>query len=225
MKDKKHRRSQPCAASNSLAQSQREAINCINLLMLQIFLDPKDINEHNVLPFINYLLRKFELSGIIEEIDILIEVYTTAIRKIREDNYHIKKPPSWFKGTALNLIRNISKEMKKEEKVVTYLQAERYDSIRNKKQVTEPVISEDNLKVKAIIEALDCLSDSDKKIIVWRIVDGYSWSDIAEKMVECGDEAVFDNRLIQRLRKRGQRAIHKLRQTYLSMVEGYSSGS
>lgn len=210
------------AGSTQISPLQKEKIDRINQIMLQIFLDPEDIDEHNVLPFIRHLLLKFNLIGSIHEIDILIEAYTIAIRRIREEDYEIRRPPYWFKGTALNLIRNIRKELDKGEKAREKIKSEQLNYINSKDNLTDSIELEENFRIKAVTNAIDTLNESDRRILNLRIVEGLSWSDIAEKLVDEGTEESFDSKLINCLRKRGQRALKKFRESYLSVIKEYS---
>ena len=187
--------------------SQR--IQLINALMVRIFLDSKDISTHNVLPYIRYLFKKFELDGYFSEFDVLIEAYTIAIRKTKE-GYVIKNPPAWFKGASLMIVRNLKKESKKQDSVKKELKREQRDS-KN--------IESNESDIEGILDAFKNLREEDRYILQLRIVKGLTWSDIAEEMVEGGKEDTFTTELVPRLRKRCQRALERLRNSYQQLAK------
>jgi hypothetical protein len=205
------RRPQKCLkelqTNRSSSSEVIQRIELINNLMVQIFLDPKDIGTHNVLPYIFYLLRKFNLDGYFSEFDVLIEAYTIAISKTKE-GYIIKNPTSWFKGTALMIIRNLKRESKKQ------------DSVKKKLRKEETGIDKvDSLEftneLEPVLVAFKNLREEDRYILTLRIVKGLTWSSIAERMIDEGKEdSVFSAELLVRLRKRCQRALDRLRVNY-----------
>lgn len=198
-------------SSNDIDFATKERIRLINNLMVQIFLDQKDIATHNLLPFIRHLINKFNLNGYLCESDILIEAYTIAINKTKE-GYSINNLPSWFKGTALNIIRNIRAELKKQEAIQKKIVYE-----ASEKKICElPPSDDSNDDVSLILKAFNQLSEDDRYILNLRTVKGLTWSDIAETLISGGKEVKPEDqsKLLARLRQRHKRALNRLRKIH-----------
>lgn len=194
-----------------------ERIRLINALVVQIFLDPKDIDTHNLLPFIRYLIGKFGLSGYVSEVDILIEAYTIAIQNTKTgkktktgEEYVIRNLPAWFKGTALNIIKNLKAELKKQDLIKSEL---KYNQ-RNHENLSFG--DEPNDKTQSILQAFTDLKEADQYLLNLRTVKGFTWLDIAETMIKEGKEPTPTSmdQLLARLRKRHNRALNRLRKRH-----------
>lgn len=178
--------------------------------MVQIFLDSKDIETHNLLPYIRHLVKRFKLGGICE-FDILIETYTIAIKNTKK-GYVIKNRPAWFKSTASHIISNLSREMKKQDLVKSALKYDQSDNL----SLESSNISSD--KIQFLVKAFKNLREEDRHLLNLRVVEGLTWSDIAEKMIADGKEYHVSEELLARLRKRHQRALDRLRKSYKQQV-------
>jgi len=184
----------------------KERIRLINALMVQIFLDPKDIETHNLLPWIHRLVNNFRLYETCE-FDVLIETYTSAIEKTRQ-GYVIKNRPGWFKSTAFNIVSNLSREMKKKDLVQNML---KHDPLE---MDNLEFCGESSDGILHLIKAFENLREEDKHLLNLRVVEGLTWSDIAERMINEGKENTISVETLARLRKRHERALKRLRSHY-----------
>lgn len=188
----------------------KERIRVINALMVQIFLDPKDVETHNLLPYLCHLVKRFQLDGICE-FDVLIETYTIAIRETRK-GYVIKNRPAWFKSTAFHIINNLSREMKKKDLVKNKL---KYDQLEVDNLESCDGSSD---KTRCLIRAFKDLRKEDRYLLNLRVVEGLTWSDIAERMIAEGKENTISVETLARLRKRHERALKRLRSNYENLT-------
>lgn len=196
---------------HSLSPDVKERILLINALMVQIFLDSKDIKTHNLLPYIRYLVNRFGLSGDFCEFEILIEAYAIAIQKTK-DGYVINNLPAWFKGTALNIVRNLKGEIKKQDLIKSKVKG-------NQSNLADQSSHDENRdEIELIIKAFKSLSKDERDLLNLRIVNGLTWSDIAERMIADGKEITFDAKLLTRLRQKHKRALDHLRKKYLQQM-------
>lgn len=184
----------------------KERIRLINALMVQIFLDSKDVETHNLLPYICHLVKSFNL-GEICEFDVLIETYTIAIRETRK-GYVIKNRPAWFKSTAFHIINNLSREMKKKDLVKNKLKHDQSESDHVE------FCDETSDKIRCLIRAFKNLREEDQQLLNLRVVEGLTWLDIAERLIAEGKENIISVEALARLRKRHQRALKRLRSNY-----------
>jgi DNA-directed RNA polymerase specialized sigma24 family protein len=64
--------------------------------------------------------------------------------------------------------------------------------------------------ISAVLKALETLSPGDRSLIQWKIVEGLSWQEVQARLVTEGEDPVPQ----ATLRKRGQRALERLRRAY-----------
>lgn len=198
-------------SDNRLAPEVRDRIRLVNALVLQIFLDPKDIEYHNLLPWIKQRIQQFNLlGGGLCEFEVLIEAYTIAIKKTKE-GYVIENLPAWFKGTTFNIIRNIKRELKRQDSIKNQIKYSQKGS-----EDVSPFSSIENSSVderlQPLLKALETLDDAERALLNLRVVKGLTWSEIAEKMIQSGKEEPIEmEKLLARLRQRCSRILAKLR--------------
>ncbi len=190
-------------------------ISLLNSLMTKILLDPKEARTLNLLLFIRIMLNKFNLESDFDETEILIEAYRRAIDRLRSDpDYVMKNPCNWLKGTALNIIREISYCKEKDRRLrkknnKDYKQQEQNNLICSEDKDIDP-------RVENVIQAFQHLKAQDREILNLRIVQGLSWSDIGARLVSEGQEPENNQKLNARLRQRCRRALKRLRDNYYS---------
>jgi hypothetical protein len=199
-------------SNTSLSSDIKDRIRLINALIVQIFLDSKDIKQHNLLPWINYQVRRFGLTGDLCEFEVLIEAYTIAIKKTK-GGYVINNLPAWFKGTTFNIVRNIKKEIKRQDSIKSNFKD---GQIEMEKLSSYSLIDDD---FKSLLKAFETLCEADRYLLNLRIVKGLTWSDIAEKMIQEGKENPTNmEKLLARLRQRHSRALDRLRKNHQELT-------
>lgn len=175
-------------------------------------LDPSSQEGKAFFLVIQRRLRQYRLDGATSVLDVSSEAYLRAHLLISSGKT-IQNVRAWFMVTALNIIREISRSAVKERYLAqktAYLpyQADRIDEIAE----LELFIKNRDL----LAEALKSLSAEEKKIINLRVLRGLAWSDVRDQLNEVGDITVAT------VRKRGSRALSKLKAAYLSISENTS---
>ncbi|MBD2465734.1 sigma-70 family RNA polymerase sigma factor [Oscillatoria sp. FACHB-1407] len=150
------------------------------------------------LSFIKRTLRQFHLEDIHTEFDIFNESYLRGVDFILKGS-SIKSPKAWMRKTAYNVIRERSRDNHRCQPVESeYMEA---------LLVSEEIIE---LDLEVVRQAYLELESSDRQILELRIVENLSWRDIGERFVEMGESPQNE----PALRKRGQRAMQRLREIY-----------
>lgn len=162
------------------------------------------INLNNIRKFISARLYQFNLTGRYDVDDILNEAYLRWLQKsvISET---MAEREAWFRTTAFNIIRELSREIGKVSLCEPYtlenmhaMEADSADSIAN-----------EHLRL-----ALSSLPRRERTLLEMRFFRGMSWKEIADYQTACG-QAVTESTL----RKQGERAVKALRKIVLDKVQ------
>lgn len=198
----------------------KDKINSFNF-SIKLLLDPSEPQTFIILATIKRHLLQFKIDDDYEPLDIFQEAYIRGFNKLIKGD-EIPCLPAWMKLTALNIVREKFREKQKLNNI-----KEMY------KSGTELIVNCNNnvnsttdANVEILELAIQSLSKKDYKILKLHIIDGLSWRKIAEYLVSIGEELVVDDITITRLRKRGQRALERLRQNYHGIIQtdDYKSG-
>ncbi|MEO0540365.1 MAG: sigma-70 family RNA polymerase sigma factor, partial [Cyanobacteria bacterium P01_A01_bin.105] len=159
----------------------------------------RNAEARSLLVYIDRSLRQFRLQGRFSVIEIFAIAYLRGIEKLsRTPNDPIQKPAAWMRKTIFNVIREKSRESKKECSLV-------FDIEDDAEQLVDDETI--NLDILAVTEAFQCLSIQEQKILRLKHVEGQSWKEVLASM----NEPYLS---LSALRKRGQRALDKLRIEY-----------
>lgn len=194
--------------------------------LFKILLEADTAEFRSLLAFIQYSLSRYNLTSYYSPSDVISEAYIRGIRLISTGKV-ISNPLAWIKRISFNIIRELSRKQSKDNKAIERAAA---DLTVDKIEVDKTNKIDDNLE--SVKEALDLLSPLDQRIITLRAVEGLSWSEIAKRL---GSEGLIDLqtdlKMAGRLRKRGSRAMQRLREMYhtvkpldLSARENIDSG-
>ena len=148
--------------------------------------------------FIKRSLRGFHLEGTHTEIEVFNEAYMRGVALTLKGNT-IRNPKAWIRKTAFNVIRELSREAQR-------CQPRDSDYIESS-LVAEEIIE---LDIEAVLSALQELELSDRLLIELKTVQNLSWKEVGQTLVESGEKPQTE----AALRKRGQRAMQRLRQIY-----------
>ena len=158
--------------------------------------------------FVVRTLRQFHLSRIHDEGDIILSVYLAGITEIVSgktiDNFS-----GWFRAVALRIMTKSYKEEKKEREGI-----KRSENIVETVSDAQGLVNEDFSKqqVDTFINGWNKrLNEMERKILLLIIDEELSWKDIGTQLVFEKYEN-DDNNLVTRVRKKGNRALHKLRE-------------
>lgn len=192
-------------------------IKDLNSLMCQVLQNSKASECHNILPFIKFILSKYDLDCLCDELDIFLEAYTRAIDKLKT-GYIIQDYISWLKGTAFNIIKELSKKNSSKKKLEFLL-------INNEKnEICNQIHKEAEQKVDIILQSFQKLSFKDRQILTLSIIEGLSFHEIGDRLVTGGQEKQNNEALQNKLRQHKHRALKRLRQYYY-LIQGLKAGS
>jgi DNA-directed RNA polymerase specialized sigma24 family protein len=175
---------------------------------VQFLLKPKNPNARSLLAFIHRTIRQFGLQVYITEIDIFVEAYLRGVKYTQEHQTEIRQPKAWMRRTAYNIIRECKRDRQRYSALA-------FDELMDQgppgQSAPEEVDSADIAdSISAVLEALERLSPGDRSLIQWQIVEGLSWQEVQSRLVAEGEDFVP----LATLRKRGQRALERLRRAY-----------
>lgn len=177
-----------------------------------------DDTSQKLLLFIRRTLRQFHLDHQFHESEIVVEAYLRTHKRI-EAGSRIENIPGWLNQVSLNIIREYSRKGKKSQA----LQIQLIDNTHHY-TVSKDTSSEflDSQKIDALLTALAQLKPEDEEILILRNIKGLSWQEISEYL-EAKDLEVGKKHPVQNLRKRGERALARLKQKFFSVDQAPSS--
>lgn len=177
---------------------------------VQVLLRANDPQARSLLACIYCTIRQFGLQTYMTEIDIFVEAYLRGVRYIRQQHLPIDQPKAWMRRTAYNIIRECKRDR------LRYSTAA-FDELMEQGAIPLPCIDADpgldetpmHHSLQRVMLAFQSLSRTDQDLITWKTVDDLSWEQIQARLAAQGVAVSM-----VALRKRGQRALERLRQAY-----------
>jgi len=181
---------------------------------IQFLLKPHNPHARSLLAFIRRSLKQFRLDGHLTEIDIFTEAYLRGIQYLQQADNSIRHPKAWMRITAYNVIRELHRNQSR------YAAAAYDDFIEN--DLGRQVVAQDqqvqlvdaqaiDTDIYAVFQALRALPTCDRILIGLKVINGLSWREIRQWYGQWFDDPAPSEAA---LRKRGQRALERLRQQY-----------
>jgi DNA-directed RNA polymerase specialized sigma24 family protein len=176
---------------------------------VQFLLKPNNPHARSLLAFIKRTIRQFELQGYVTEIDIFVEAYLRGVRYTQQRQEQIHQPKAWMRSTAYNIIRECKRDR-------LHYSALAFDELMEQghgADTTSPSAVDDDAitnAINSVLRVFEALSVGDRNLIQWKVIDGLSWQEVQTRLVAEGE----DRSSQATLRKRGQRALERLRRTY-----------
>jgi RNA polymerase sigma factor (sigma-70 family) len=168
---------------------------------IYVLLKANTAHSKSLLAYIRRTLWQYNLDKRFSATDIFIEAYVRGVKFLTSaEEKTIKKPSAWMRRTVLNVIREKFREGKKSVPLTWEIESRTF--------TPEPEIdfgNEDSFL--AVIQAFNNLDHDDRKIIQLRYFENMKWDDVREKI---GDAELTTTAV----RKRGQRALGRLRTEY-----------
>ncbi|PZV01359.1 MAG: hypothetical protein DCF32_16340 [Leptolyngbya sp.] len=174
---------------------------------VQLLLKPNNPHARSLLAFIKRTIQQFGLQAHITEIDIFVEAYLRGVRYTQQNQEHIRQPKAWMRRTAYNIIRECKRDRQR------YLAVAFDELMEQEAAASDSTTVDDEMIANAVASVLQALADlppGDRNLIQWKVVEGLTWPQVQTKLVAAGEEWVS----LATLRKRGQRALERLRQAY-----------
>jgi len=177
---------------------------------VQFLLKPNNPHARSLLAFIKRTIYQFELQVYITEIDIFVEAYLRGVRYTQQNQEHIRQPKAWMRRTAYNIIRECKRDRLR-------YSAAAFDELMDQGSDADDggssgTVDDDAITtaIDGVLQALEALSPGDRNLIQWKVVEGLTWPQVQARLVKLGEERVSQ----ATLRKRGQRALERLRRAY-----------
>ncbi|MFB2967627.1 sigma-70 family RNA polymerase sigma factor [Aerosakkonema sp. BLCC-F183] len=156
--------------------------------------------------FFRYRLQQFGLLGSHEPDDVINESIVRLDRAIKAGK-QILNLEAWIRVTGLNYIRELSRKQKKCQAFDPF-ELDKHTESEQCDFILEEADTSEHRKVR---EALQELKPQEREILELRFFEKLSWQDIAQYLANKGNCATVDA-----LRKKGERAIKRLRKVFLS---------
>ncbi|MDJ0705955.1 MAG: hypothetical protein QNJ46_22020 [Leptolyngbyaceae cyanobacterium MO_188.B28] len=186
-------------------QSEREVFDEVTT---DVLLSPNDYDVYNILPFYKKRLCQFNLEKLYEPCDVFLTAYSRGVKKITQGG-KIPNIPAWYKNTGFNIIREYSRSEQRQVKISRRLE-DRSNLPEHQDDLFDSSIL---MNLDILCESLDSLDQLDRRIIQIRIVKGMRWKAITECLIS--EQLISFNSSTQTIRKKGSRALAKLRKKYL----------
>lgn len=169
---------------------------------MRLILSTKNPEECTVLPFIERRLAQFNLSESVTAIDILNEAYLRGVRLI-DNGKHIDNPLAWIRVTSYNIIREYSRESKKNFHLEESMIGSPTDyNLLNYQDI--------NTDLEMVLLALEKLDEVEKEILRLKIIEQLKWKEILQVLKQKG--IIFKSEAA--LRKRKERALEQLSRNF-----------
>jgi DNA-directed RNA polymerase specialized sigma24 family protein len=182
-------------------------------LDVQFLLTPNNPHARSLLAFIYRTIRQFGLQGYITEVDVFVEAYLRGVNYTNNSGERILQSRAWLRKTAYNIIREWKRDRSRYSPAA-------FDELLEQGAVgyhEDPplgVATADipwaEAEIQDVVRAFQGLEDADRRLIQWKVIENLSWQAIQARLVAQGEDAVS----LAALRKRGQRALERLRQHY-----------
>jgi DNA-directed RNA polymerase specialized sigma24 family protein len=178
----------------------------------QLLLKPDTPYARSLQSYIYQKLRQFSLEGYFTELDVFAEAYLRGIQYT-----HRGKPifhsHAWLRRTAYNIIREWKRDRSR------YCNAA-FDELLAQgavgycEDLPSGAMLQDSLwigtEIQRVMLAFQSLDESDRMLLYWNIVEALPWQTIHDQLVAAGNPSTP----LATLRKRGQRALERLRREY-----------
>lgn len=175
---------------------------------IQSLLTPQNPRARSLHSFIKRTLNQFHLDGFYTEFDIFNQAYLRGVSLTRSGTA-INNPKAWMRTTAYNVIRECHRRRQR-YRTSAYDELAEADRARREIEVRQVSETDIALDIQAVVSSLKELSPAECQLIRFRVVEGLSWKDVSQRLVELGEEQQSE----ASLRKRGQRTLSRLRQLY-----------
>ncbi len=181
---------------------------------IESLLKQQNPRARSLIYFIKRELWQFNLDSIYTEVDILNEAYIRGVSLILKSGTAINNPLAWLRTTTWNIVRELSRSHQRYQRVA-------YDELLESQKLRlelasmpseDSLISDEvvELNIQAILSSFHELTSREQIIIQLKAMQGLSWKEVSQHLVKLGEEEQTE----AALRKRGQRAMERLRQLY-----------
>jgi DNA-directed RNA polymerase specialized sigma24 family protein len=192
--------SQPMLEPDSATQEQQKSWD-IFIFKLVNSQEPKSLWI-----FLNRTLCQLRLNHSYDPVDVVLETHKRTLEKIASGE-KINNLPGWFRKVAFFILQELYRKEKDKIRIIKKL-----ENIIEVVSYPKDLVNEDfsQQQVEMLIQGWNSLNEIERRILILKEVEELSWKDIAIQLVYEKHEN-DDDKLVDRVRKKGNRALHKLR--------------
>lgn len=188
-------------------------LELLNTVIKQALLRKEGETSKNLMLFIRRSLGQMRLHNEWNESEILVEAYLRTRDKINSGEI-IDNLPGYLSRVSQYIILEKSRQKKRNYGIHQKLSSFSDIVSLPENSYEEGVSCE---VVNSLWNSFNCLSEREQRILTLRVIKGHSWHEVAYQLLELGIEKSYDNTVIAKLRKQGERALEKLRKRILSI--------
>lgn len=169
---------------------------------------PNSPRARSLFAAIRRTLVQYKLEGCYTPEDIISEAHLRTLRRIsNSDNPPIQNPRAWIRKVSIHIIQEYSRKQKKQP---IFQGFDNIENIPAESQVSDETIDEN---IETVVQAFQSLELEDRAVLSLRCLEGLSWREVAQRLEDqgCGKQTEGS------LRKRGERAMKRLRKTFHSI--------
>jgi hypothetical protein len=180
---------------------------------IQIMLSGKEESEFPpILRTINRHLRQYKLQDRFSPYEVFSEACDRAFKKF-EKGEEIPNIPPWFRTTCFNITREWNRATIRTDGVNCFYPKDDQDSEREQEIRIYNPNQMTNLDLLAMYEVYAQLPELDRKVLCLH-VSGMSWEEIADRLIESGEQSGDRIHVAQALAQRASRSRKRLRSLY-----------
>jgi DNA-directed RNA polymerase specialized sigma24 family protein len=183
-------------------------LNRLHEVIAQMLTSKGNDTSQKLLLFIKRTLRQFNLDHQLHESEIVIEAYVRTHKKI-EAGEIIENIPSWLNGVSFNIIREHSRKAVKSKILPSKIYTESFSY----SEIDSPLV--DSQEIESLLAAWKQLKPEEVELLILRHVRCLSWQEISDYLEQKEGETT-KKRSVVSLRKKGERALARLKQKYFS---------
>lgn len=165
-----------------------------------------------ILKTINRRLKQYQLQGRVSPYEVFNEACDRALAKF-ERCEEIPNIPGWLTTTCCYIISELSRKFRRNDGMTLEYPDDDQDSGKDQEFTRYDPNCLNRLDLLAMYELFDKLSALDKKIL--RLyVSGLSWEEVADHLIESGEQSGDRRRVVQSIAQRASRARRRLYDQY-----------
>lgn len=165
-----------------------------------------------ILRTINSHLRRYKLQNRFSPYEVFNEACDRAFEKFKKGE-EIPNIPPWFRTTCFNIIREWSRKAIRTDGVNCFYPRDDQDSEREQEIGIYNPNQMTNLDLLAMYELYEQLPELDRKVLCLHVA-GISWEEIADQLIDSGEQSGDQVHVAQALAKRASRSRKRLRSLY-----------
>ena len=172
-------------------------------------------SDRSLLFFIRRKLLQYNLEESFTIDDILHEAFIRTQKTI-QNGKAIQSIPAWMNRVCFNIIREKNRECRSRQNLDQQLRLELStdDDIESFFEVSID-------KIGVLLSAWESLKESDQEILTLKYIEKRSWKEIATRISKSESKKISE----QAIRKRGERALSRLRESFNKSILHSNSNS